>query len=81
MRKIRVNLDTKTQLNTFIHLCGKQEFPVFLTDGTHQFRVNAKSMLGCIMAQVEWESVFCEYEDQYGGELESLLRTHNLILY
>ena len=81
MRKIRVNLDTKTQLTTFIRLCESQNYPVFLTDGSKQFRVNAKSMLGCIMAQVEWETVFCEYEMQYGGELESLLRTHDLIVY
>lgn len=81
MKKIRVNLDTRTQLSTFIELCNKQNYPVFLTDGSKQFRVNAKSMLGCIMAQVEWETVYCEYESQYGNELESALRTNNLILY
>lgn len=81
MKRIKVNLDTRNALMTFVHLCEKQNFPVFLTDGKNEFRVSAKSTLGCILAQVEWEEVFCEYNSEHGNEFERLLAKNQLTVY
>lgn len=81
MKKIRVILDTKTQLDTFVRLCEQQEYQVFLTDGTHEYRVSAKSTLGCIMAKMEWSEIYCEYDEQYGDTLEHALHQSGLTNY
>lgn len=81
MKKIRILLDTLTQLQTFVGICSKQPYSVFITDGTKEFRVSAKSTLGCIMAQMEWEEVYCEYAEEHGDELERLLEKENLVMF
>ena len=81
MKIIRVNLDTRSQLETFVKLCEKQDFDVFLTDGSKEFRVSAKSTLGCILAQIEWNEIYCEYDEKYGNGLEQELAHSKLLLY
>jgi hypothetical protein len=81
MKKVRVNLDTMKRLNTFVKICETQNYLVYLTDGSKQFRVSAKSTLGCILAQIEWEEIYCEYEAQYGNTLERLLAQNDLVIY
>ena len=80
MKKIRIVLDTKSQLDNFMKICTKQNFDSYLTDGTNQFRVNAKSILGCIIAKMQWNEVYCEYDEKlYGNQLEHLLHQNKLI--
>ena len=81
LKRIKVNLDTRSQLETFVKLCEKQNFDVFLTDGSKEFRVSAKSTLGCILAQIEWNEIYCEYDAQYGNALEQDLAHNKLVLY
>lgn len=71
--RTRIILDTQSQLMKFVHLCEKCEGQVYLCDGSNEFRVNAKSMLGCILARTEWEHIWCEYngedKEKFYGEL------------
>lgn len=78
--KKRIVLDTKTQLDTFVSICERFDKPVYLTDGTNEFRVSAKSTLGCILARTEWASIYCEYSGEASEEmrLERELRSHHL---
>ena len=52
--------------------------PVYLSDGSREFRVSAKSTLGCILAKVEWKDIYCEYDGDDAFLLENKLRTSNL---
>jgi hypothetical protein len=45
----------------FIEDVNKVEEPVYLTNGT-DFKVSAKSMLGTLIATVEWDQIYCECE-------------------
>ena len=81
MKRIKINLDTRSQLETFVKLCEEQEYDVFLSDGSKEFRVSAKSTLGCILAQIEWNEIYCEYDAKYGNDLEHKLAQAKLIAY
>lgn len=73
--RVRVRLDTGNDLNKFTHLVDKMPFPVYLSD-THQTqRVSAQSTLGRILAQIEWEEIYCECEH----DIEKELRAENLV--
>lgn len=79
MIRIKIVLDTKTQLNDFVTICGEIENPVYLSDGNNEYRVSAKSTLGCIMAKMEWDDIYCEYSEEDASTLENKLRVANLL--
>ena len=81
MTKVRVVLDTQTQLNDFVKLCGSYPFPIYLSDGTNDFRVSAKSTLGCILSKALWKTPYCMFEKPEGCDLEQKLRQLNLTEY
>lgn len=81
MKRIKVNLDTRSELETFVKLCETQDYDVFLSDGSNEFRVSAKSTLGCILAQIEWDDIYCEYDEKYGDDLEHKLSHEKLTSY
>ena len=76
--RIKIVLDTKTQLNKFVSICGEMPEPVYLSDGSREYRVSAKSTLGCILAKMEWKDIFCEYDGEDKQVLESKLRNADL---
>ena len=76
--RIKVILDTRSQLQEFISICEKMSGPVYLSDGSREFRVSAKSTLGCILAKAEWKDIYCEYDGDDAFLLENKLRTSNL---
>ena len=56
MNKIRVVLDTKTDVREFVNIANTIEEDVFLEDGTH-FRADAKSMMGVMYGKFEFENL------------------------
>lgn len=56
--KVRIRLDTQSDVAKFVNIATKIDVPVHLTDGTH-FKVSGKSLLGAIYT-MEWDKVFCE---------------------
>lgn len=58
--KNRIRLDTLTDVKNFCNIVDKidADADVYLIDGTTQFKVNAKSMLGCLLSQAEWAETY-----------------------
>lgn len=57
MNKIKVVLDTQSDISEFVSIATTIEDPVYLEDGTG-FRVNAKSLMGVMYGT-------CEFNDLY----------------
>lgn len=64
--KAKIILDTYSDVENFFRTistlnCGKVE----LVNSTNQYRVNAKSYLGCLLAHTEWgkDGIWLESED------------------
>ncbi len=60
--RVKINLDTMTDINDFVKLMTGYGGSVFLTDKDRHFIVSAKSMLGAIYS-MEWGEIWCESED------------------
>lgn len=56
--KYRINLDTLSQVKTFVDIVNTYEFNILLTDG-QEYVVNAKSVLGA-MYSIEWNELYVE---------------------
>ena len=46
--RVKINLDTMTDINDFVKIMSGYDGNVFLTDKDREFVVSAKSMLGAI---------------------------------
>ena len=57
--KVRIELNTMTDVNEFVGVVSSVSVPVHLT--SNDFRVSAKSLLGAIYT-MEWQEVWCECE-------------------
>lgn len=77
-KRFRIYLETGTDLNNFVNICSKVEFPIYLVDKNNTFRVSAKSTLGCILAKIEWDEVYCEY-DEDDNYIENQLRSKGFL--
>ena len=60
--RIKIRLDTMSDINAFVSDMTKCGANVFLTDKDRNFIVNAKSMLGAVYS-MEWDEVWCESDD------------------
>ena len=58
--KNRIRLDTMKDINEFVAVVSKYDFPVTITDNTG-LRVNAKSVIGAIHA-MEFKELWLEAE-------------------
>jgi hypothetical protein len=56
--KNKIRLDTLTDVRVFCNVVDKIDADVYLIDGSTQFKVNAKSMLGCLLSQAEWAETY-----------------------
>lgn len=56
--KNKIRLDTLTDVKNFCNIVDKIDADVYLIDGSTQFKVNAKSMLGCLLSQAEWAETY-----------------------
>ena len=57
MNKIRVVLDTQSDVAEFVNIANTIEEDVFLEDGTH-FRANAKSLMGVMYGRFEFKELW-----------------------
>jgi hypothetical protein len=59
--KLRIALDTMTDVENFVKAVSQVDAPVYLNDGVHQ-QVCATSLLGAILAKMEWSEIYCQCE-------------------
>lgn len=60
--RVKINLDTMTDINDFVKAVTNYGGNVYLTDKDRNFIVSANSMLGAIYS-MEWGEVWCESDD------------------
>ncbi len=60
--RIKIRLDTMSEINAFVGDMTKCDANAFLTDKDRNYIVSAKSMLGAVYS-MEWDEVWCECDD------------------
>ena len=60
--RIKIHLDTMSEINSFIATMTKSTANIFLTDKERNYIVSAKSMLGAVYS-MEWDEVWCESDE------------------
>lgn len=64
MNKVRVIIDTQTDVAEFVNIANTIEEDVFLEDGTH-FRADAKSLMGVMYGRFEFKELWVLSEFEY----------------
>lgn len=64
--KVKISLDTMSEVSQFVAITTSIENPVYLS--SHDFKVSAKSLLGCLCS-MEWDDVWCECEEDISGRI------------
>ena len=57
MNKIRIALETQTDVREFVNIANSIEEEVFLEDGT-RFRADAKSLMGVMYGRFEFKEMY-----------------------
>lgn len=70
MMKVKVALETMSDIYEFVSLVSKIEEPVFLVG--EEFKVSAKSLLGA-MYTMEWQEIWCECEKDIYGKISKFI--------
>ena len=60
--RIKIRLETMSDINAFVGAMTKTTANVFLTDKDRNFIVSGKSMLGAVYS-MEWDEVWCESDE------------------
>lgn len=68
--KVKVNLETMSDVTKFVSITSMIDVPVHLVNG--DFRVSAKSLLGAIYT-MEWDEVWCECEKDIYTKIEQFV--------
>lgn len=67
----RIYLGTQASCLEFCNVVCRLSGNVALVNGDGKYRVNAKSILGCLMASAEWgDEVWVESDNDYYSALE-----------
>lgn len=62
--RVKLNLDTMRKVNEFVGVATTVQSNVYLTNDSHKFVVNAKSLIAALYS-LEWaEGVWLECEDE-----------------
>ncbi len=64
MFKIKVIIDTKTDVKEFVEIANSIDEDVFLEDGTH-FRADAKSLMGVMYGRFEFENLYVLSDNEH----------------
>lgn len=59
--RVKIELDTRTDVINFVHLTNQVKVPVTVTDN-NGLRVNAKSVMGMLYS-LEFAELWCECEE------------------
>lgn len=65
----KINLVTMTDITEFVRICESIEGRVELFCGKKGYRVNARSVLGCIAA-IEWNELWVESDEDIYDKIE-----------
>lgn len=60
--KMRIDLVTMSDVTNFVNAVSQVDGEVYLIDKNRKFKVNAKSMLACLLSQAEWKETWVESE-------------------
>lgn len=63
MGKVKIQLDTLTDVQNFCAAMGTVEGEVYLIDSEHKFKVNGKSILAALLAQAEWRETWVQSDE------------------
>ncbi len=66
--KVRIELNTMTDVTEFVGAVTKHPGQVYLSDGQRQ-QICAKSQLGAVLAKMEWDEIYCISEDDISGSI------------
>lgn len=62
--RVRIELETTSDINGFCAAISNVNSDVYLVDSTQRFKVSAKSILGLMLAKIEWsDGIYCECEE------------------
>ena len=80
--RVRVNLETMSDINELCNVANQVEANVYLVDSHHQYKVNAKSQLSCMLAGCEWNDVWIECEEDIYNLIEKwVARSSNVSVH
>lgn len=57
--RVKINLDTMSDVQKFVAAVSKYDGKVVLTDAERNYMVSAKSILGAVYT-LEWDEIWCE---------------------
>ncbi len=66
--KVRIELNTMTDVTDFVGAVTKHPGQVYLSDGKRQ-QICAKSQLGAVLAKMEWDEIYCVSEEDISGSI------------
>lgn len=73
MGKLKVNLDTYSQIQKFVNIINANNIKATLSTGDGEYRVNARSLLGAL-ATMDWSSdVWVESEEDIYSQIEEFV--------
>lgn len=70
--KVRICLDTITDIANFVLVANSVKSDVYLTNDTNSLRVDGKSFLGVAHAK-EFSSLWCECEEDIYSKIENFI--------
>lgn len=81
--RTRIELETMTDINEFCAAISKVNADVFLVDNTQKFKVNAKSIIGLMLAKIEWsDGIYCECDEDIYTIIEKwVARNSNVAIH
>lgn len=68
--KVKVALETMSDVTNFVAIASTVGAPVHLTHG--DFRVSAKSLLGALYT-MEWDEIWCECDKDIYSQIEKFV--------
>ena len=69
--KVRIRLDTLTDIKNFVEIASRETQPVYITDNKG-LCVSAKSILGA-MYSLEFDAIWCEAEEDIYHKIENFI--------
>lgn len=80
--RVRIELETMTDINNFCAAVSTVGPDVYLVDGHYRYKVNAKSILGLMLSKMEWNEIYCECEEDIYSTVEPwVARNSNISIH
>jgi len=70
--RVKINIDTDSAAARLVGIATKLNEKVVLTDGAHM-RVSAKSLLGALYAQFDFNEIWLETENEHYFEFKDFI--------